>query len=336
MSAAPLDKNALQAQYDQLRPNYQKLAASLQRDLLDSLQSAGVSVLTLESRVKHFDSLWAKVQRKGYANPFEEVKDLCGVRAICYYVSDVVRVSQVIESEFHVVEFVDKASSLQLAEFGYLSVHLIVTPTPHMLQTISYRGLDDLVAEIQVRTLLQHAWAELSHALSYKREQHVPHQFRRQLYQLQAILENLDGQFDQLQQHKASYARQALTEAEQAGHFDVARELNIDILQAFLDFHFPDRDRDRDATQNLLNTLLEYGVTLPQLQSSLNTVQGYLPAIDEGVYGTISPMKLSQYLVMRAVLELTNDDIHAASPPIAKWTRVIDRWRRQLSQRNQT
>jgi putative GTP pyrophosphokinase len=326
----PFDKEALEAEYAQLRPRYQKLENSLRRDLLAALQDAGVSVLTLESRVKTFDSLWAKAQRKGYTSPLDEATDLCGIRIICYYPADVTRVTQVIGHELDVVESVDKADSLLPEQFGYLSLHFLVSPKQHMLQTVSYRGLDNLVAEIQVRTLFQHAWAELSHELSYKNEEHVPKQFRRKLYQLSAILENLDGQYDELHRQKASYAEEVLKDAHEVGRFDVSQELNVDTLQAFLDFHFPERDRDGDATHHLLSTLLQYRVSLAQLQSSLNTVRDHLPAIDKAVYGTISPMKLSQYLVMRAVLELTNDDIYADSPPIAKWSRVIDYWRRQL------
>jgi putative GTP pyrophosphokinase len=336
VTATLLDRETLEAQYNQVRPKYEKLQQGLQRDLLAALHHAGVSLLNIESRVKDFDSLWIKLQRKGYPSPLHDAKDLCGLRVICYYTTDVDRARKAIQNELDVLESFDKADLLQPAEFGYLSYHLIATPTQDMLDTVSYRGLDGLVAEIQVRTLLQHAWAELSHELSYKRREHVPAQFQRHLYQLQAILENLDAQFDQLRRQKSAYVQQILRDAQQAGHFDLSQDLNMDTLQAFLDFHFPERQRDRDLTQQLLNVLIQYHISLPQLGGSLNTLVDYLPALDRGVYGTIAPTMLSQYLAMRAVLEITNDDIYAAAPPIAKWTRVIDYWRRQLSSPNRT
>ncbi|MCJ7620786.1 MAG: RelA/SpoT domain-containing protein, partial [Anaerolineae bacterium] len=113
MTERPFDKQALQQEYDRLRPKYEKLEASLRRDLYDTLHEAGINVLSIESRVKEFDSFWGKVQRKRYDNPLEDIHDMCGLRVICYYPGDVEPVCQVMGNDLDVIELLDKADSLE-------------------------------------------------------------------------------------------------------------------------------------------------------------------------------------------------------------------------------
>lgn len=173
------DMEALRIQYEQIRPKYEELEESLKRDLKKWFDVAGISVLSIESRVKEFESFWNKMQRKHYDNPLEDIQDICGLRLIYYYPSDLEPVCEVIKDRFGVIEYENKADSLKAEEFGYRSRHFVVTPDEHALQTASYQGLKDRKAEIQVRTLFDHAWAELSHELQYKKEEHAPKEFQR-------------------------------------------------------------------------------------------------------------------------------------------------------------
>jgi len=341
MSEKPLDKEGLRTEYDELRPKHQKLESSLKRDLEASLRDAGISVLKVESRVKDFDSLRDKVQRKHYDNPLQEIHDICGLRVICYYPSDVGRVSELIQSEFDVVELVDKADSLEPEEFGYRSLHITVTPNKHMLNTVSYRGLNDLKAEIQVRTILQHAWADLSHELDYKKEEYAPKQFHKTLYQLSAMLDNLDDQFDELRREKGQYTREVSEEAKRSGVFNADQELNIDTLQALLDFHLPDREQSRAGTGRLLDDLVESQMTMRDFVDRYERVKTVLASMEqelrEATEDELEPMRFTGWAqagVARAVLVLTDDEYWRTFKEDLSddaQSKVVERWRSRLS-----
>ena len=93
MTGEPLDKEALQAEYELIRPKYRRLEDCLKEDLTTSLSNAGVKVLDVDSRVKPFQSLWDKAQRTRCEKPLDDIKDICGLRVICYYRSDLQQVS---------------------------------------------------------------------------------------------------------------------------------------------------------------------------------------------------------------------------------------------------
>jgi hypothetical protein len=61
-----------------------------------------------------------------------------------------------------------------------------------------------MYAEIQIRTVLQHAWASISHALQYKSKADIPDQFVRQLTRIAGLLELSDEQFSNLREKTAA------------------------------------------------------------------------------------------------------------------------------------
>jgi putative GTP pyrophosphokinase len=284
------------------------LEDSLKRDLTECLRSVGIEVLAIESRTKKFDSLCDKALRKHYHSPLDSTEDICGIRIICYYPSDVEPVCQVLEEELEVKKSVDKADLQAPGEFGYLSRHLVVAPNEHWLKTPSYKGLGGLRAEIQVRTLFQHAWAELSHELSYKREDQVPRQFRRKLNQLSAMLENLDDQFDELHARKADYGKAVLEEASRSGEFDVAQELNIDTLRAFLDFLMPDTEKKPlHQTPWLLESMQRLGISLSEVADAFERTEAARRQLVEASRDLWGSKGWSQVATVNAALSLVND-----------------------------
>ena len=111
-------------------------------------------------------------------------------------------------------------------EFGYRSVHYVVLVNPEKLAaagiTISVPPeVGGLKAEIQVRTLLEHAWADIGHELMYKTELRVPDRIHRQFASLAAVLEDVDRQFgalvrgiDEFKSNFGAYHQRAEVEAE--------------------------------------------------------------------------------------------------------------------------
>ena len=108
------------------------------------------------------------MREKKIREPFDEIEDICGVRVICYYTSDVDKVTQIIKNEFQILESQNKSDLLGVNEFAYRSQHFIVKTNSKWNAAPNYRDLGNLKAEIQVRTILMHTWAEIEHKLNYK------------------------------------------------------------------------------------------------------------------------------------------------------------------------
>ncbi len=105
-----------------------------------------------------------------------------------------------------------------------------------------------------------HAWADISHKLAYKKKEQAPPQFMRQLNRLSAILEEADEKFNTLKNDRENYIDEMSKKAEESGQFDVEQDLNLDSLQAFLDFYFPDRISSPEDMPMLLDEIMDYNI----------------------------------------------------------------------------
>jgi putative GTP pyrophosphokinase len=205
-------------QYEQLRPTYQSFCTRLQELFKTLLIEANIIYHTVEFRTKKISSFREKINRpdKKY-NSIKQLIDLCGVRIIVYYPEDVERVVNILYSEFIVDKdnSSNKVTQLQPHEFGYSSVHLVVSLLDPRRNLVEWRQMKDFKAEIQVRTVLQHAWAAISHALQYKHEEEVPRNLRRRLFRLSGLLELADEEFSFLnREHQALASKLAIASAE--------------------------------------------------------------------------------------------------------------------------
>lgn len=192
-------KNNLHDQFLKVRPTYEAFTQRLEDLICQLLKSHQIKYHLLESRTKTIDSFCEKACRpgKGYASPLEEITDLSGVRIILYYLDDVERVAKLIRREFTVDESrsEDTTGRLKENEFGYLSVHFVVQLSDERNSLREWREFAGLRTEFQVRTVLQHGWAAISHALQYKSEYDAPKQLRRRLFRLSGLLELADEEF---------------------------------------------------------------------------------------------------------------------------------------------
>jgi putative GTP pyrophosphokinase len=217
------------------RPQYEKLTSKLHTLLGDLLASEGIETV-IEVRTKSVESFDEKVSRPGkdYQNPLDEITDLSGIRLVLRTLSEVNRVRALIEREFIVdaQRSTRKIEHLATDQFGYLSEHYIIQIKKPRSQLPEWRGLIDLYAEIQVRTILQHAWAAVQHSLDYKSEYDIPKQLRRRLFRLSALFELADQELDHISADArslfAQYAEQVQSDRE-----DI--ELNTDSLKAYLE-----------------------------------------------------------------------------------------------------
>jgi putative GTP pyrophosphokinase len=187
--------------YAALRPGYEKALQELSDSIRVLLEQNGLTP-TIKSRLKRFEDYYEKLRRSARKKKQAPViTDLLGLRIICPFLEDVDRVEQLLSNHFEVVETVRKASGHSFREFGYDSVHLLVrlenphvdTPLPHTLS----------ICEIQLRTILQDAWAEVEHELVYKSRLAWPNQsVRRKLAALNATLTLSDLTFQEIRDYQ--------------------------------------------------------------------------------------------------------------------------------------
>ncbi|WP_255562113.1 GTP pyrophosphokinase family protein [Rahnella sp. PD12R] len=149
-------------------------------------------------RVKGVESALGKISRKGYKNPVIEMTDLVGIRFVVLLSIDIERVSKIVTNSEH---WVSSLSKDYLAErdanpkiFDYQSIHYEVRPKSE----ITFQGQSltcNMCCEVQIRTLLQHAYAELVHDSVYKPVGQVPKSAERQIARSMALMETTDDLF---------------------------------------------------------------------------------------------------------------------------------------------
>ena len=167
--------------------------------LTSAFEKAGICIASIESRVKSYESLEGKLRLKGFKyHSLTDITDILGFRIITYYIDDVDRVATLVERLFHVdwENSVDKRKLLETDSFGYLSLHFICS-----VDSFPYRF------EVQMRTLLQHAWANMDHDTGYKSGVEIPTRYLRSMSRLAGLLELVDEEFSKIRTELSDYRR---------------------------------------------------------------------------------------------------------------------------------
>jgi len=176
-----------------------------------------------------------KISRPGksYTEPLSEIPDLVGVRLILYYQDEIATVGSLIEEQFDIIE---KESSHQPDgyspdQFGYISMHYVVLLNKKRADLPEWKAFKGIKVEIQVRTLLQHSWAGISHALQYKQEGDVPIMLRRKLFRLAGLFELADEEFVGIRNERDSIVEESIKSV----HSD-QKEIRVDapVIREFL------------------------------------------------------------------------------------------------------
>lgn len=212
--------------YREQRPTYEAFGVRLTDVLHELLEQDGVGLAQVECRAKKVDSFVDKLKRKRtkYSDPLKDVTDLLGVRVVTYTLTDVARVGEILRREFNVDESrsVVKPEVADPDRFGYASVHYIVSIAPPRSGLGEWTAFAGLVAEVQVRTVLQHAWSAIDHKLNYKSATEIPRDLKRRLFRMSALLEVADEQFDEVERQASAVT---------AGYVDRVERGRIDDLE---------------------------------------------------------------------------------------------------------
>ncbi|MDH0175882.1 hypothetical protein N7319_11765 [Aeromonas dhakensis] len=194
---------------ENILPNHHRLTDSAVT-ILDSLvRKSGMDVLSISGRTKTLDGILEKIKRKNYKNPDKDMTDISGIRVIVYLESDISTVSRIIESAFNVDEknSLNQDERLLVNQTGYRSVHYVCDLGKKRVTLPEFSDLVGLKFEVQVRTVLQHAWAELAHDRNYKFSEKLPPSIERSLYLYAGMLEIADRGFSELSQKIDEYVK---------------------------------------------------------------------------------------------------------------------------------
>ncbi len=249
----PLDPHGQQIlnQYHKLLPLYTEMARIIPDRIRKLFDDAGIVVAALECRVKTESSLAGKLELKG--NKYRDLYDLTdilGMRVITFYTDDVDKVASVLERLFEIdwENSVDKRKAHEIDSFGYLSLHYICRVTEEDAKALGHPDFSTVRFEVQMRSVLQHAWANMNHDTGYKSGVEVPKDYLRNLSRLAGMLELVDEQFSHIRTEINNYRRQvqALVASGRLEEVD----LDGDTFRSFLELKPFDKLNRRIAAVN--------------------------------------------------------------------------------------
>lgn len=294
---------------------------------LDNLLIAqGINLgVPLDCRVKTLDSISEKIERSKLSlRSVTDLEDLVGIRLMLLFKRDLDKIHELITDTFKVIRYEDTGSRLAETQFGYQSVHYVISLPKSWLKIPSLHDFGKFKAEIQVRTLAQHIWAAASQILQYKQESSVPPPVMRSIYRVSAILETVDLEFERVLSERESYIAKVDTSQD-----DI--KLNVDLVERILGELLPaENKRVPESYGELIEDLLEFDInTVGKLRQ---LIQNNLPeALEEDkrlvtkILDSKDPAKFSLERAKRGVFF-----VHVGLTRNTARIRFGDKWREHL------
>ena len=264
-------------EYAELQPKLRVAAEQFVQLVTSILDDAGINYLSVSGRAKSVASFAAKAARivegqPSFTDPLRQITDQIGVRVITYVLSDVQAVADLLDDQVVVLDDRDMGrETASEGRFGYASRHLLVSLDAARASQPRYELLQGRQAQVQIRTVLQHAWAEFEHDIRYKGtipDEHVP-DFDRRFTLAAGLLELADREFSTIRDRLQTGMTGPSPEPQDDDPRISPRE-----LAAFLAGQYADAGWSRtDHYAWISGLLLELGITsLAELGDTLRPV----------------------------------------------------------------
>ena len=276
----PADPESAIRRYAELRPGLVEAGTQFTALVTSILDDAGIDYLTVSGRTKSVESFAAKALRATeagpvYTDPLTQITDQIGVRVITYVLGDVDATANLLADQLTLLSDRDMGQeTASEGRFGYASRHLLVALDRDRAERAEYDAMRGRSAQVQIRTVLQHAWAEFEHDIRYKGtvpDEHVPDLDRR--FTLAAgLLELADREFSTIRDR----LQEDMTDRSWEEPRDDDPRLSAQELASFLAGQYADAGWSRtDHYAWISGLLLELGIT------SLEELRGVLARVDE-------------------------------------------------------
>lgn len=245
-------------QYGALLPRLNAASEAIGNAIRARLRDDGLNHHTVQARVKDSDSVKEKLGRLTtdgrfkYERGLEQLDDLIGVRIIMFLEPDIADVATALKGQFNCREDDDKTSSQRRnGQIGYAGRHLILEVPAGNVPVGCHPFVGDRF-EVQIRTVLQHAWAAFEHDIRYKGLAEANAEVDRAFTMASTLIELADAQFSAI--NDIVKRRQAESTAEFAAN--PATELTGEILHDMLARLLPEHPRSQARQYGWLGDVL--------------------------------------------------------------------------------
>lgn len=151
----------------------------------------------VKSRLKSPESIFKKVYRKNLDVSLESVKenikDIVGIRIICSFISDIYKLSEMLQQQKDITVIECKDYIQNPKPNGYQSLHLILKVPVFMSDREEH-----VYVEVQIRTVAMDFWASTEHKIYYKFNKDVPERLTKELKDAAVLAADLDRRMEQL------------------------------------------------------------------------------------------------------------------------------------------
>ena len=277
-------------EYHDRLPVLSKLKEVVLDILKRTLKENNMVVTAIEGRVKTENSLAGKLELKGNKyHTIDDITDIVGVRIITFFSDEVDKIAALVERMFEIDwdNSVDKRKMLEIDRFGYMSLHYICRLPKSLYEDPQQPLLNEMRFELQMRTALQHVWANMQNDTGYKSEVEIPMEHQRSLNRLAGILELADEQFSRIRKEINDYRRnvQSLVAS---GNFDEV-PLNGDTFRSYCELRPFRRLAEKIATINQAelyddSPMPYYNVLLHLNMKTIGDVERMRSECSEGAY----------------------------------------------------
>lgn len=293
--------------YDSHGQLHARFASKLEPLLKELIGISKIQYYALDSRVKEKESFVRKCCKKvgsryKYRDPLAEITDVIGLRVITYLDASVERVGELLSREFLVdtANSLDKDADLGVDRVGYRSKHFVLRLDRDRSSLPEYSAFRGVAFEVQVRSLLQHAWAEVEHDRRFKYPGELPHEIRRRYSLIAGQLELADRELDSLAKEVDDITAKA---ASTASGSSASSKITIDKLTSYLRGAFSASIQTEtlaptlmDQEDNILSELKSFGV------SSMGELAALIPQDDSRIAKLVPKAESFLGLVRQAML----------------------------------
>jgi ppGpp synthetase/RelA/SpoT-type nucleotidyltranferase len=243
-------------------PKYKELGGLVSSFLKSTITECEI-LPEISYRTKELLSIVKKIKKKLREKDYSysHLNDKLGIRIICTFQGEMDIIDAYLHKYFEIKKVEKKKETLDVKTLDYISNHYDVCIKLSVKQFSKQSHLKDLVFEIQVRTLNQHAWANTAHSLSYKQEAEIPPYLMRKVYRLLSLYEIADDEF--------SAVNKALIEQPDNRVYTLLRKLESKI------YKYAQVDYDRESSLFAIRTILGY-LTEEQIQTSSKELENFI------------------------------------------------------------